>query len=314
MAAAIVIVVMIAAGGQPQATTPALSRSLEEALPQGALVLVREGATTTDDEIANVSSKLHADAVAVVVWSDVESSHATLRVHRPSTGAVVAREMDFRPADATPDRGRAVGFAIASMMPPVSDEPPRAPPIAPPPSAPVAPAEMPAPALAAPDRRWGIDLLFAVTGGVGGDAGGFGGALGLRYLVADRFDVRGAVSVTQGSFPSVGGSLTLVKPTVGMGWQALRTERATISPRVELGPWHHAVSRSGDGVTEGSRWIFGMTFALEGAWRVFDRLDIVATGGVDVALGNTRVFVGAEERTSIPVTRLVGSSGLRIAF
>lgn len=314
MAAAVVIVVMIAAGGQPQATTPALTRSLEEALPPGALVLVREGAATTDEEIASVGSKLHADAVAVVVWSDSESTHATLRVHRPSSGGVVAREMDFRPADGTSDRGRAVGFAIASMMPPVADEGPRTPASPAPPNVPSAPAELPAAPTAAPPPRVGVDLLFAITGGVGGDAGGFGGALGVRYVLADRFDVRAALAATQGSFPSVAGTLTLVKPTIGVGWQALRIERATISPRFEIGPWHHSVSRSGEGVTEGNRWIPGMSVVLEGSWRVVERLDIITAVGVDVALGSTRVFVGAEERTSIPVTRLVGFSGARIAF
>ena len=314
MAAAVIIVVLIAAGGQPQATTPALTRSLEEALPPGALVLVKEGAATTDEEIANVGSKLHADAVAVVVWSDSESSHATLRVHRPSSGAVVAREMDFRPADGTSDRGRAVGFAIATMMPVVAEEGPRAPATAPTPDVPSVPAEVPTVTTATPQRRIGVDLLFAIMGGVGGDAGGLGGALGVRYALADRFDVRAGLVATQGSLPTVTGSFTLVRPTIGVGWQALRTERATIGPRLEVGPWHHSVSWSGEGVTEGNRWIPGISVELEGSWHVPERLDIIVAAGVDVALGNTRVFVGAEERTSIPITRLVGFSGVRIAF
>ena len=312
MIAALVVVVLVSAGDVESAQTGGVSRGLEEALEPGSVVLVRAAPVAPDDaDLRAIAASVHADAAAVITWTEAEGRHVHVRVQRANASAAADRDLDFRSTDASVERGKTVGFAIASMLPGTRVVEPAAP----------APSDKPTAAAPAEARdagalamSWGVDLGLAATIGIGGTAGGVGGGLALRRELGAVVSVRVAAAITRGSVSDAEGSLTVVRPRAGLGLTLLRTRSVIAGARVEIGPWLHVVDRAGGGRTSGSRWLGGVESVAEVAWTVAPRLALTFDLGLDVAFGTTRVIVGGEERASIPLLRGVGDAGVRLLF
>lgn len=120
MADAATLIVLVAAGDAADATTHAMARATREALGPTAHVIVRETpGEPADADVAATERSDNPDAVVELSWiGPRESRHrqATVRVHL-RTGKWVDRWITFRPTDADAERGRTVGFAIASILP-----------------------------------------------------------------------------------------------------------------------------------------------------------------------------------------------------
>jgi hypothetical protein len=148
MADAATLIVLVATGEATDATTRAMARATREALGPSAHVIVHE--TTgepADADVAEVERAENPDAVVELSWAaSHEGRHrqASVRMHL-KTGRWVDRWITFRPTDADAERGRTLGFAIASILPEESVGSP-----APGSSAP-APSSGPPPASTAPE-------------------------------------------------------------------------------------------------------------------------------------------------------------------
>jgi hypothetical protein len=120
MADAATLIVLVAAGEAADATTRAMAKATREALGPAAHVVVRETTGEPGDaDVAAVERAENPDAVVELSWIGVRESHhrqASVRVHL-RTGRWVDRWITFRPTDADGERGRTVGFAIASILP-----------------------------------------------------------------------------------------------------------------------------------------------------------------------------------------------------
>ena len=313
MIAALVVVVLVSAGDVTSAQTGGVSRGLEEALEPGSMVLVRAAPIDPDDaDLRAIAAAAHADAVAAITWTEAEGRHAHVRVQRANASAAAERDLDFTSTDASVERGKTVGFAIASMLPAASVVEPAAP--APISDKPTAPAPAETRDVGALAMSWGVDLGLAATIGIGGTAGGIGGVLALRRDLGRVVSARVAATITRGSVSEAQGSLTVIRPRAGVGLTLLRARSVVAGARVEVGPWLHVVDRAGDGRTSGSRWLGGVETVAEVAWTVAPRLALTFDLGLDVAFGTTRVIVGDEERASIPILRGVGDAGVRLLF
>lgn len=317
MSALVVVVVVLATDAQaPQ--TRSMTRALEGALEPGSVVVLRETASAPDDEdLAAVAGPLHADAVVSVAWSEGDGRRAHLRVQRSGRPGSTDRNIEFKPSDASVERGRAVGFAIATMLP--ADEAPAAVPAPPPaPRLPSPVADQPPskpPAEGGRDRAWGLDLSLVNMGGIGGDAPGLGGDLGVRRWVATGIDIRVAASATSGRMSAAQASFTLVRPRVGVGFEVLHRGDVSVMVRLEAGPWLHAVERSSAGQTSGGRrWVAGSSASGELAWSLVPALALILGVGADVAFGTTRVLVAEDERATIPAVRIVAAGGVSLRF
>jgi len=89
----------------------------------GALVEVRETRGLPDDETAvAIETSAHADAVVELGWADPRHRQANLRLHIASGGRWIERVIHFKPSDAQAERGRTLGFAVASMLPEAAAE------------------------------------------------------------------------------------------------------------------------------------------------------------------------------------------------
>ncbi len=311
MIAALIVVVLVAAAEAQSAQTGEATHALEAALEPGSVVLVRASTVVPDDvDLSAIAASARADAAAAITWTEGDGQRAHLRVQRATSTEAVTRDIEFKPSDAPAERGKTLGFAIASMLPSLVERP----------AAPVVAVEvatrkeLPAPLASPTELRWAVDLALATTLGLGGDAGGVGGAVALGRELTPAIDARAVMAITRGAVSDAQASLTMLRPRAGVGLTVLRSGRFAGRVRLEAGPWLHLVNRSGSGRATGSRWLFGGETAAEIAWTLAPRVALTFDVGLDVAFGTTRVIVGAEERASIPPVRVVGDAGARLLF
>ena len=129
--AAISVLVVVASGDPADGSTQAMEQALRGALGRDVQVAVRSSAEGASDEslVATANSE-HAALLVVVAWSE-RQRRATLRIVKPRRrdAGPIARSASTPPTSAT-ERGRTVGFALASMVPDdaarSSDRPPDA--------------------------------------------------------------------------------------------------------------------------------------------------------------------------------------------
>src|SRR5438067_11028654 len=124
MSAPLIVVVLVAVGDAHDPSVVSMTTSAEEALGPGTIVVVREAPSTPNDADAMaLGDALHANALVEVSWPDADRRRALLHVHASKDAPTWSdREIDFAPNDATPERGRTLGFAVASMIPAPSSE------------------------------------------------------------------------------------------------------------------------------------------------------------------------------------------------
>jgi hypothetical protein len=226
---------------------------------------VREVAGEPND--AQVLSTERSEGAAVVVelsWIDSRHQQAALRMHFSADRRWVERSIGFARSDADAERGRTLGFAIASILPQVpsaaaSDAGAPGPPAAtmPPPEAtreqspaPTAatgpqvlkPAESvpspaspepvhPAPNVIARTKRsdFAIDVLALGATGIGADASnasGLGGAAALQWFFARPFALRLGAGLRGGDVASAQASMLTVLECGGVVFHPWRSSLA----------------------------------------------------------------------------------------
>ena len=127
-----------------------------------------------------------------------------LRYHLASEDGYKVRSIGFSASDAPAERGRTIGFAVASMIPPVAEDTE--------PLVPARPDSAVSATLPAPGARFSgsIEVTGAVSTGIRGSAGAEGGSVGVRWFPTKSVGVRAS-----GSFScrrNYGGSGELALP------------------------------------------------------------------------------------------------------
>ncbi|MGH7436302.1 MAG: hypothetical protein ACRENE_11575, partial [Polyangiaceae bacterium] len=114
-----VLVILVGAGEASDPTTAAMDRATRAALTDPTTVEVRESraSTPSDDEALAIGRLAHPMAIVELRWTEPTHRKAILRVHLTEESRWVARTIPFRASDAYAERGRTLGFAIASMLP-----------------------------------------------------------------------------------------------------------------------------------------------------------------------------------------------------
>ncbi len=326
MADPLLVIVFVAAGGAADATTRAMERATHDALGLEAHVDVHETEIVPSDlDVLVAEQKAHAAAVVELTWAE-QGRQARLRVHVARSGRWISRTIGFVPSDADAERGRTIGFAVASMLPeatPEGPEPPEpTPPTSPPPPtppasavAPVTPVTVADPARAAvaprssgPDapvragseekapaasaraatRYFALDVSGLGTYGLDANAQSAGGRAALHWFFARIASLRLGAGVDGGSLDATPGNVLT----------------ALVSGGLALHPWRPTPSRP-LGLSVRSEYLLAnqsMTnFPSRGAGpltrsRWISGLDValdgrwLLTGAVDLILG-----VGLEE-------------------
>ena len=333
-AAALTLLVLIASGdGGRDVTGPvatSMARAVREAVGGDAQVVVREvPRVPSDDDATALARELHASAVAELLWKDPEHRRATLHFHaEPSTSRWTDREIGFDATDADAERGRMIGFALASMLPELAagaaapPPPPSSPPSPSPPPPPPEPArrgedearsEGP-PAPPGEVHRWLGAVDLAVAGSLGGDATALGGVLSARWDFAPSFSARLAGAVRGGEVGAAGASSTIGSGAAGLVWRAIpaTTTRALgLALRADVLAMQVRLSRAASHAT---LWLPGADLAVEGSWMLARPVALFAAAGAEAAFGATDVFLFSQRVTTLPPVRALGEAGIRAHF
>ena len=329
-AGAIVLIVFVSAADARDPSTTAMASAARIALGAGATVTVREvQRTPTDDEAIDLGHAQHADAVAEILWDDAQHLHAHVRFHVEGAPRWIDRELGFVAADAPAERGRTVGFTIASMLPerPRADEPsPPTPPTPPTPATTWTPPSPPASSVdhaqpIGPPRpsRGAVEAAALGSVGVGGYGGGLGAALGVRWNLGEGFALRLGAGARGGEVPPAQATSLVVFGAVGVAWSVPTHLVAPfgLGVRADLLLSRFQLSHldEDDPVPDRQwRWIAGADVLGEWTWFFSQSAGISAAFGIESAFGSTSVVLAGNQVAVVPVVRGVSELGLRARF
>lgn len=302
------------------ATNDAMVTATAEGLPSSARVQLVERPSPA------------ADVIVQVQWSDAEHRRARLVV-RTSDGRSAERTLSFDASDPASERGRALGFAVAAMIPEdlrteePHEEPAPAKPVSPPVNTPApTPTAAPTPPSdARPDERrhdgdlrralW-IDATTQGALGIGGSASGLGGALAIR-VPFEHLALRAGGAIRAGEVDEANASSTLVRADAGIAvFTVVVDPKLLVGARTGLVVLRHALSRTEeDGTrTSGAHTLVGLELMAEASFAIATRLAVIAAAGTEVAFGQTAVVVGEKQAATLPPVRAVFEAGARFAF
>jgi hypothetical protein len=321
----ILVVILVAAGEASHPATLGAASSARQLLGTDLEIDVRELPTVPNDDSAQaMGTALHAAAVVELVWDTADHRQAKIRFHLDRRPGWSERVIVFNDADDLRERGRTVGYAIASMMTssepgPLPTPPPRAPAEAPPAQIrPLAPAEP-----TAKSRTHGaIDALAALAVGIGGSAGGWGGSLSGRWYFHSPLAARVGVSIRSGQVAPAQSTSLFLHLAAGLAWVPVP---ATRGRPFELGAradallmrdqlTHYDSDDAATGAVTATRWLPGADAAVEAAWFFSPNAGLLGSFATEVAFGKTDVTTNGEVVTSIPPLRLVLQAGVRATF
>lgn len=309
-----VVVILIVSTATADPTAASMEAAARELLGNSAEIRVDHASSDLSDE-ATLERAGEAEGVVELLWSDDRSS-AFLHCYVTRDARWVDRRISFGAADGEYERGRLLGFAIASMFPRLA-APPQPP--EPPTDAVRAPAPRRAPppptVHAIPSRRAQLELLASATTGVRGPADAVGGAVGLRLPLVPVLALRTAVGGRFGDIPLAQATTRALTGALGVAW--------ILSPPgapIELGARSDVIASwlevrrvpSPDGALERrSRWMFGAAGLVEGGYHFSRWLGVHAGFGAEALFGETDIYVEGHFQTKLPSLRVVGEIGLR---
>jgi hypothetical protein len=331
--AALTVLISVALGDARDASTDAILRAVREVLEADAKIEIRERDRAPSDAEATAADAAPAEtALADVRWLDGSKTRARLRVHVRGAARWLERDLGFDTADAPTERGRALGFAIASMLPStrVAERivaPPTMPPPAP--SAPlansaIANANANTTALSAASAPRAISgSIYAaavIATGIAGSAGSLGATLAGEWRLSPRLGLRLVASLREGEVAAAqvsalyggggaGISLALIGPTTrrpfGLG--------ARLDALLQYQSLAHFSADDPSPIRK-SRFLPGADLFTEATWAVTEGAAIVGAVGVEAAFGTTFVFTRRMRVAEISVVRLAGEVGVRAQF
>ncbi len=117
MSPAVVLAIVVATQNVDDQATEAMRATAAEALGGEDTVVVRELDAISDAEALRIEHRIAAQAVAQVQWLDPEHTRARVRVHAVENSRWSERTITFAVVDTSVERGRALGFAVTSMLP-----------------------------------------------------------------------------------------------------------------------------------------------------------------------------------------------------
>lgn len=287
-----IIVVVLLAPADP--TAEPMLAATRGALADAQVIANQDG-VKTDAEALAAGNAAHARAVATVTWSDTE--HAHLHVH---VDTWADDDLAFSPNDPPTEKGRAVGFTLASMVERLDRAAPPPPPIA---EVPIVVPPPPEP----PSKPHRFEAFALGIGTLGGDAHAAGGAVGARWIAPFGFGARVMGSLAAG--PVADGHSVSAAFGGGPTYDVMVTDAFELGGRLDVTATHLAVVY---GNASHTRWLGATALVAEAAYFIGPRFGIAAGIGPELAFGGTNVRVNGGNVADLPHWRALGELGLRI--
>ena len=324
----LLVVIFVAVGEANHPATRGTARAARELLGADHEVQVREIDRVPDDAVAAaIGADLHAAAVIELAWEQPAHEQVRIRFHVEPRPGFSDRFIRFADSDDLAERGRTVGYAIASTIVGPRDAPQTtAPPaVVPKPSPPdggsfVASGAPPVSPGRERTPRGAIDVTAAGALGISGPADGWGGSLSGRWYVAPALALRTGVSARGGQVSPAQATSLFLHAAAGAVWLPIV---ATPKRPFELGVRADALLMR-DQLTHfdnddvepvtAMRWLPGGYLGAEGCWFFSASAGLLTGFGAELAFGQTDVTLHQQVVTTIPPVRLVFQVGVRAVF
>jgi hypothetical protein len=312
MSAVAFLAILVASGEAHDPAVTALQAAAIEVTGSADSVRLFEVPSLSDAEALRVERSSGSRVVLQLTWRDSGRLIARLRLHAARTNRWVDREFAFSSADSPSERGRTLGYAIASMLP---EGDPSLPWPAP------SERESPPPVPEAPPGRHAVGLFFLGGAGLGGPASGVGGLLNVETFVTQNVSLGASLSARLGSISALDGDELSTSFGLGGAWWPVAptaTNRWGIALRMEGLLLYHAFSHDRAGGT--TEWkghaLPGAEVKLEGTWRLGRGVELLVGAGSEVAFGTIDITVVSQMTGSdtIPALRALAEGGIRARF
>lgn len=343
------LVVFVTSSARVEPTTVPFEQAAHEVLGPTAELRVEEVPSPLSDGAALERAGL-ADGVVELSWNAARQT-ALLHCYIASEQRWVDRVIRFSPADREPDRGRMLGFAVASMFVDApgfartregeqtlpAGQASTAPTsvaavesaVASPPApssreaaasrAALADTSPPEPMAGQSAGRDTLEFAGVATAGLGGSSGGEVGALAaLGVPLSEPLSLRIQFAGRTGEVAMAQANVRRVITGVGLAWNALPDAgRVALRFRVDaLGSWFQLSHLSSDDVAsvENHGWLFGGDAVATVGYRISALLTFSVGVGFEALSGQTHVFTHGIERATLPAFRALGELGFLTHF
>ena len=312
-------VVVVSEADAVAPATPALLRAAEEALGGRGRVKVRAFSTNESREAVREQD----GTVTVVLHWEEGGRRAHVRLHVEKSAPWIERDLGFDERDAPEERGRAVGFALAAMLPEQPERPQKKPPTAAPPPGSGAPLRQPVPLPASAPEPHSPRLDLAVRAqlavGAGGVGGGAGGSLEGQVFLGKWLAAHATVGYRAAQASRAEGTAHHLRAGVGMSVRVRIAQKLELSPTFDLLVLRDAISHLSPDLDEAepitqARVLPGMRGDLRLSWFLTESAALEIAVGSEVAFGTTSVFLEGQPVTSVVPVRLGIEPGLRVRF
>jgi hypothetical protein len=286
-----------------------------------------EAAVTDPPDEETAAKATGADGVVELSFTNVDNK-ARVHCYVAKEQRWVDREISFGDArgimqSELVERGRLLGFAVASMF---SGEAP------PDPTPPAPTANAPAPPLPAPTRvsdrasapqsaehgQRSIEFAGIASSGLRGTAAGLGASAALRLAWTGPLWARVFLAGRTGNIPEAQASTRTAQLGVGVALALLpETQRFQLGARVDaFASYFDASHLSEDDIRPDrrSRWLAGGDLLVEGGIRVSGGAGVLLAGGVEALLGKTDIHTHGNRVAVVPPFRAVAELGFRTRF
>ena len=300
-----------------------------------------EAKPVTDDAARELARNAGSRALAVIDWRDRGKLRARIRLYTQTTERWLVRELEFTSEDTPAERGRTIGFSLASMLPentpgePQSDASP-APEhtsgepqsvASPAPTAPARPSAagvshspLTSQPLAAKPWTFALDLAGQGVLGVGGEGTAVGGELGGQYRLGEHFSLRLAAALRVGHLEQLEARALTLDLAPGLSWRSGDTGPAQawgLALSLAAVARLQSVRRAPIGSTapeSHGRWLPGVGVGLEVNYALNHEAALFVSSGLRALLGETDLFLRGRHVASFAPLELGLGLGARFGF
>ncbi len=313
MSHALVLVLLVQSTDATDPSTSAAIDAAHRTLGADAVVRLSGYVDVPSDEVMQKQSE-GADAVVAVSWSDGHR-HVRLRMLRVADGSWVDRDIGFDARDASRERGRTIGFALASMLPESASDPAGAT------TAFVTPPVDTVPVIAPPPLPRSFRGAVSATGlfaaGFGGYGGGGGGGLALEWYVNPWLGLRVSASGRSGQVGPIAATATMVAGGVGGRARLWRRGPVELGGRVDMVLlWEQVSHLDADDAAarQQSHLLPATNVALDFAWYFNESTGLLIGAGTEIAYGQTDLYLRMQKAATLVPVRGFGELGFRVRF
>lgn len=326
------LLVLVVAGDTAEASLSAFEGTLRSTLGATARVALERLAQDPPDEVSAARGE-NLDGVVELSFS-ADGSTARLHCYLPRRERWVDREISFGggatdPTREASERGRLLGFAVATMFAEGPSDEQREPPRAiPKPDRPTAPRPAPRPSSApadqapnpapSPIRHRSLEFAGIASSGLDGTASGIGASAGVRWQGLPPLALRGFIAGRAGNVAAAQASTRTAQIGAGVACAFLPPERT-----LELGvradallSYFEATHLSEDDIAPDTkrRWLPGVDAVLEGGFRFAGSAGVFTGLGIEAMFGSTEIYTHGRRVAVVPPLRVIGELGFRTRF